>query len=90
MLARRNPPAVLTTADLLVCEARLDGHRARHVAAAVGLPANRVKAMRGGVEALLLLLDWYGLALLQVSHEGLRHGMLLAYLERGEDWWRDG
>src|SRR5439155_526442 len=68
----------------------LDGHRARHVAAAVGLPANRVKAMRGGVEALLLLLDWYGLALLQVSHEGLRHGMLLAYLERGEDWWRDG
>ena len=90
VLARRNPPAVLTTADLLVCEARLDGHRARHVAAAVGLPANRVKAMRGGVEALLLLLDWYGLALLQVSHEGLRHGMLLAYLERGEDWWRDG
>src|SRR5438105_4409343 len=39
VLARRNPPAVLTTADLLVCEARLDGHRARHVAAAVGLPA---------------------------------------------------
>ena len=90
VLARRNPPAVLTTADLLVCEARLDGHRAQHVAATVGLPANRVKAMRGGVEALLLLLDWYGLALLHVSHEGLRHGMLLAYLQRGPDWWRDG
>jgi hypothetical protein len=25
-----------------------------------------------------------------VNHEGLRHGMLLAYLERGEDWWRGG
>jgi exopolyphosphatase/pppGpp-phosphohydrolase len=51
------------------------------------LPPNRVKAMRAGVEALLLFLDWYGLALLQISHEGLRHGMLLAYLERGEEWW---
>jgi exopolyphosphatase/guanosine-5'-triphosphate,3'-diphosphate pyrophosphatase len=89
VLTRRNPPAVLTTADLLACEARLDGHRASHVAGAVGLPTNRVKALRGGVEELLLLLDWYGLALLHVSHEGLRHGMLLAYLERGRDWWRD-
>lgn len=89
VLARRNPPSVLTTADLLACEMRLDRRRARLVAADVRLPASRVKAMRGGVEALLLLLDWYGLALLQVSHEGLRHGMLLAYLERGEGWWRD-
>ncbi len=89
VLAKRNPPSVLTTADLLACEVRLDRRRARLVAAEVGLPPNRVKAMRGGVEALLLLLDWYGLALLHVSHEGLRHGMLLAYLERGEDWWRD-
>src|SRR2546421_216843 len=90
VVARRRPPPVLTTADLLTCETRLDGRPARHVAATVGLPANRVKAMRAGVEALLLLLDWYGLAILHVSHEGLRHGMLLAYLERGADWWRDG
>src|SRR5438552_8334400 len=89
VLARRNPPAVLTTADLLTCEGRLDGHRATHLATRYGMPANRVKALRAGVEALLLLLDWYGLALLHVSHEGLRHGMLLAYLKRGESWWRD-
>ena len=90
VLSKRNPPSVLTTADLLECEARLDGRPAREVAARVGLPPNRVRAMRGGVEALLLFLDWYGLALLHVSHEGLRDGMLLAYLERGSDWWRDG
>jgi exopolyphosphatase/guanosine-5'-triphosphate,3'-diphosphate pyrophosphatase len=90
VLSRRNPPAVLTTADLLACEARLDGRPAREVADRLGLAASRVKAMRGGVEALLLLLDWYGLALLHVSHEGLRHGMLLAYLDKGGDWWRDG
>ena len=80
--------AVLTTADLLRCEARLDGHRSAEVATAVKLPPSRVKAMRAGVEALLLLLDWYGLAVLHISHQGLRHGMLLAYLERGNDWWR--
>lgn len=88
VLAKRNPPSVLTTADLLACESRLDAGRAAHVARKVGLPPTRVKAMRSGVEVLLLFLDWYGLAVLQISHEGLRHGMLLAYLERGEDWWR--
>ena len=88
VLTHRNPPSVLTTADLLACEARLDRDRAAEVASAVKLPPSRVKAMRAGVEALLLLLDWYGLAVLHVSHQGLRHGMLLAYLERGNDWWR--
>jgi exopolyphosphatase/guanosine-5'-triphosphate,3'-diphosphate pyrophosphatase len=88
VLTHRNPPPVLTTADLLTCEARLDGDRAAVVARAVVLPVSRVKAMRAGIEALLLFLDWYGLALLQISHEGLRHGMLLAYLEKGNDWWR--
>ena len=90
VLAKRNPPAVLTTADLLACESRLDAGKAAAVAIKVGLPASRVKAMRAGVEVLLLLLDWYGLAVLHVSHQGVRHGMLLAYLERGQDWWRPG
>jgi exopolyphosphatase/pppGpp-phosphohydrolase len=87
VLSKRHPPAVLTTADLLECESRLDAGRAAEVARKIGLEPSRVKALRAGVEVLLLLLDWYGLAVLQISHEGLRHGMLLAYLERGEDWW---
>jgi exopolyphosphatase/guanosine-5'-triphosphate,3'-diphosphate pyrophosphatase len=90
LLARHNPPPILTTGDLLACEARLDGDRAAKVSETAGLPVNRIKAMRAGVEALLLFLDWYGLAVLHVSHEGLRHGMLLAYLDKGGDWWRDG
>jgi len=88
LLSKRNPPTVLTTADLLTCESRLDAGRASEVAKKAGLPANRIKAMRAGVEALLLFLDWYGLAVLQISHEGLRHGMLLSYLEEGDNWWR--
>ena len=88
VLAKRNPPSVLTTADLLTCESRLDGGRAVEVARKHQLSPARVKAMRAGVEALLLLLDWYGLAVLHISTEGLRHGMLLSYLECGDDWWR--
>src|SRR6266576_6374354 len=86
VLAKRNPPSVLTSDDLLQCEKRLDGARALEVSEKVRLPVNRVKAMRAGVEVLLLMLDWYGLAVLHISHEGLRHGMLLAYLERGGAW----
>ena len=88
VLAKRNPPAVLTSRDLLQCEKRLDSARAAQVSERVKLPASRVKAMRAGVEVLLLLLDWYGLAVLHISHQGLRHGMLLAYLERGDVWFR--
>lgn len=88
VLSRRSPPTVLTTADLLACESRLDSGPAAVVARKVQLPPNRVRAMRAGLEELLLLLDWYGLALLHISHEGLRDGMLLAYLEHGENWWR--
>ncbi|MEO8743940.1 MAG: hypothetical protein ABI334_05145 [Candidatus Dormiibacterota bacterium] len=88
VLTHRNPPPVLTTADLLACESRLDRGRASEVAKKAALPAARVKVMRAGVEALLLLLDWYGLAVVQISHEGLRHGMLLAYLEKGQEWYR--
>ena len=88
LLSKRNPPTVLTTADLLTCESRLDAGRASQVAEKAGLPSNRIRAMRAGVEALLLFLDWYGLAVLQISHEGLRHGMLLAYLDQGDNWWR--
>jgi exopolyphosphatase/guanosine-5'-triphosphate,3'-diphosphate pyrophosphatase len=90
VLAKHNPPSVLTTADLLVCESRLDSEKAADVAGKVHLPPARVKAMRAGVEVLLLLLDWYGLAVLHVSHQGLRHGMLMAYLEQGEGWWQPG
>ena len=88
VLSRHNPPTVLTTADLLVCDSRLDSGKAVQVAKKLGLEPNRVRAMRGGVEALLLFLDWYGLAVLQISHQGLRNGMLLAYLEKGDAWWR--
>lgn len=83
------PPSVLTRQALLRAAERLDQAPAAELERRFQVRPGRVQAMRGGVEVLLLLLDWAGLDRLQVSYEGLRHGMLLAYLERGEDWYRE-
>jgi exopolyphosphatase / guanosine-5'-triphosphate,3'-diphosphate pyrophosphatase len=88
VLSARNPPNVLTTDALLKAAERLDAAPAAELADRYGLPEARIRALRGGVELLLLLLDFYGLDRFHVSHAGLRQGMILAYLDRGEDWWR--
>jgi exopolyphosphatase/guanosine-5'-triphosphate,3'-diphosphate pyrophosphatase len=88
VLSRRNPPEVLTTPDLLAAAERLEAAPAAAGAPRYDLPEGRVRALRGGVELLLLLLDLYGLDRFHVSYAGLRQGMILAWLERGEDWWR--
>jgi exopolyphosphatase/pppGpp-phosphohydrolase len=88
LLSTRNPPDVLTTEALLAAAERLDANTADVLAQRYELPASRIRALRGGVELLLLLLDFYGLDRFHVSFAGLRQGMILAYLERGDDWWR--
>lgn len=88
VLSRRRPPPLLDRRGLLRAAERLDAGPAAGLAVRLDLPEARVRALRAGVEVSLLLLDFYGLDHVHVSHEGLRHGMLLAWLERGEDWWR--
>ncbi|MBJ7604138.1 MAG: hypothetical protein JF888_13245 [Candidatus Dormibacteraeota bacterium] len=83
-----NPAVKLSVRDIAEARLRLDAGPAAQLTGELGLPASRVIALRAGVEVLLLLLDRYELKLLHVSHEGIRHGMLLAYLESGENWWR--
>jgi exopolyphosphatase/guanosine-5'-triphosphate,3'-diphosphate pyrophosphatase len=87
MLSQLSPPTVLDSRALLEVERRLDADTARSVAGQVDMPEPRVRALRGGVEILLALLDFYGLDRLQVTHAGLRQGMLLAYLDRPDSWW---
>jgi exopolyphosphatase/pppGpp-phosphohydrolase len=67
---------------------RLDAGPAAELAPGYGLPEARVRALRAGAEVLLLLLDRYRLDWFHVSHAGLRQGMILASIERGDDWWR--
>ena len=80
----------LSVPDLQRAREVLDSVPALKVAERYEVSADRVTAMRGGVEVLRLLLQKYGLERLRVSHEGLRHGMILSYLEQGEKWfdWR--
>jgi exopolyphosphatase/guanosine-5'-triphosphate,3'-diphosphate pyrophosphatase len=87
-LSTERPPQVLTTEALLAAVDRLDAAPAATLAERLGVPAARVRALRAGAELLLLLLDFYGLDRFHVSHAGLRQGMILAWLERGDDWWR--
>jgi exopolyphosphatase/pppGpp-phosphohydrolase len=77
----------MDTRALLEAEKRLDADTAKRVADNFDLPEARVRALRGGVEILLVLLDFYGLDRLHMTHAGLRQGMLLAYLERPDSWW---
>ena len=83
------PPARLGRPDLAAATERLDEGPAVEVAGRVGLPEARVRALRSGVEILGCLLDGYRQDELQVSHEGLRHGMLLAYVAEGDCWPRE-
>lgn len=87
VLSPHSPPAVLTTHTLLAAVEKLDSAPAAELADGQ-LPESRIRALRAGAEVLLLLLDYYGLHALHVSHAGLRQGMILAWLRRGEAWWR--
>jgi exopolyphosphatase/guanosine-5'-triphosphate,3'-diphosphate pyrophosphatase len=77
----------LSATDLERCRHRLGESRADEVARRHQLSEQRVLALRGGVEILLLLLERYDLDRFRITHEGLRHGMILAYRRRGEDWY---
>lgn len=83
------PPARLGRPDLAAAIERLDAGPAVEVAGGLGLPEARVRALRSGVEILGCLLDGYRQDELHVSHEGLRHGMLIAYVAEGDDWPRE-
>lgn len=87
VLSRESPPQLLSGQALLLAEERLDAAPAERIGVQLQLDPKRVRAMRGGVEILLLLLDYYGLHALHVSPQGLRHGMLLAWLRKRERWW---
>jgi len=89
ILSPARPPEVLTRTILLQLSDRLDAEPAGTLATRLDVPEARLRSMRAGVEILLLLLDWCGLDVLHVSHQGIRHGMLAAYLRRGDDWWRE-
>lgn len=89
VVSPNRPPVVLSRHALLRAANLLDQAPAAELQQRYLLRPGRVQAMRGGVEVLLLLLDWAGLDRLHVSLEGLRQGMIMANLALGEGWYRD-
>ena len=87
VLSAERPPEVLTRTDLLGLADLLAAESAVTLAARLDLPEARLRSMRAGVEVLLALLEWCGLDVLDVSHQGIRHGILMAFDQKGDDWW---
>lgn len=88
VVSPERPPGALSAGELRTAIQRLDAGPAAELAPRFGLPEARVRALRAGAELLLLLLDRYRLDRFHVSHSGIRQGMILAHVERGDDWWR--
>ena len=89
ILSPANPPAILSRTELLDLAERLDAEPAPSLSRRLDVPEARLRSMRAGVEILLLLLDWCRLDSLHVSHEGIRHGMLIARGLKGAAWWKE-
>jgi exopolyphosphatase / guanosine-5'-triphosphate,3'-diphosphate pyrophosphatase len=87
VVSRERPPDIVSDDQLRTAIERLDAGPSAVLAPRYGVPEARVRALRAGAEVLLLLLDRYALDRFHVSLAGLRQGMILAYVERGDDWW---
>jgi exopolyphosphatase/guanosine-5'-triphosphate,3'-diphosphate pyrophosphatase len=85
-LLGRQPRAVLGSGDLDRCREVLDSAPSAEVAARLGIDPLRARVLAGGVEIVGAVMHRYRLDSISVSPAGLRHGMILAYLEKGERW----
>ncbi len=86
LLSEDDPPARLGPEELARAQAILDAAPVAELAEDHDLSPSRLRALRGGVEVLRLLLQHYGAPVLEVSYQGLRHGMILAYGAHGDAW----
>ncbi|MFZ0217844.1 MAG: hypothetical protein WAM30_18085 [Candidatus Dormiibacterota bacterium] len=86
VLSDVEPPSVIGPEQLARADQILDQAPAADLAAEGEVPESRLRALRGGTEILRLLLARYQVPSFEVSYEGLRHGMALAYARLGDRW----
>jgi exopolyphosphatase/guanosine-5'-triphosphate,3'-diphosphate pyrophosphatase len=86
----REGPQRLTTVDLSTLAADLLAHASRRIARRSGEDPARVRLLPPGLLIIAAVLAHYRLAEITVVPEGLRQGMVAAFLEQGDNWWRDG
>jgi len=85
---RGSAGGTLYRADLDECRQILARLPSAEVARQYGIELARARVLAGGVEIIDAVRERYGLDGVAVSHQGLRDGMILAHLERGDGWTR--
>jgi exopolyphosphatase/pppGpp-phosphohydrolase len=88
LLFRREWMETFDRADVSEARALLQSDYAQPLAGRFQLPKARIEVLRGAVEIIEVLLDHVEQERIFLSREGIPHGMVLAYAERGEDWAR--
>ena len=78
----------LTHADINRALRRLLRRPAKKLAKKFKVPLERVSMLATGGFILGSILHHYGLQDAAVTHQGVRDGMVLAYLAKGEKWWK--
>lgn len=63
-------------------------HPSKRIAKITGVQPRRAALLAASALILHMVLKHYGLTKLYVAHQGLRDGMISAYLLHGENWWR--
>jgi exopolyphosphatase/guanosine-5'-triphosphate,3'-diphosphate pyrophosphatase len=85
-LLGRSELGLLDAADLQRCRDVLGASSSDAVAAATGIAPVRARVLAGGVEIVDAVRRRYRLDALVVSERGLRDGMILSWLEKGDAW----
>ncbi len=80
-------PQRLTRDDIELALRRLMNKRSEKLSSKYGVRHDRVKLLAPGALILGSILDHYGLRKAVITQRGIRDGMVLAYLEKGDDWW---
>jgi exopolyphosphatase/guanosine-5'-triphosphate,3'-diphosphate pyrophosphatase len=86
VLLDRDRETHLDADDIAHCRALLSRHPSAEIAAKHGLDPSRARVLAGGVEIVDAVRILFGAERIRVTIHGLRSGMILAYLEKGERW----
>jgi len=76
----------LTIENLLRCESLLKTLTAEEISQYYGLPPPRARILLAGLMIILSVIEHLDLNKIQVSHHGIREGILLVYKSYGEYW----
>ena len=88
-IVKRPASKPLRLKDLEAVTRKLLKHPSKRIAKITGVQPRRAALLAASALILHIVLKHYGLTKLHVAHQGLRDGMIAAYLLHGGSWWRE-